>query len=529
MELHKSEIKIKKMSKKYKNGILLDVSWGWCIMHYSGKSIYGKVNTMGQITEQSFITEEHGGNLPTVRIKKVVLDNFKSVGHGEITFNCGREFIPCDTESDILGIYGQNGSGKTSFIEALSILKVLMAGVSVPSVYAECVAVDKDFAKLEFVFDLQYENGVIREAAYSFCMSSVALTKEEIDEKYKGAPDGFDIPDEDCKVIIFDEKISLLWEDASKRQVIIDTSSEADAFVPTTKRKEIAGGGKKVLVALEVNKQLARSKSRSFIFMHDTLKLFSENNDESVFFRVLIELRMYARHYLYVIDTKSSGFISLNFALPIYTTDGQMMFNAKRPEVIPTEMVEDLRADLNNISSVLGQLVPGLAIGFKELSQTLDKDGDPATVMMLTAYRDGKELPLRDESDGVRKIISVLSLIIAAFNHKSVTVAIDEFDAGIFEYLLGEILQALEESGRGQFIFTSHNLRPLEVIDKKFLYFTTTNPDNRYIRLKKISATNNLRDTYFREIILCEQEEEIYNKTKRFRIIAALKRAGGKR
>lgn len=65
---------------------------------------------------------------------------------------------------------------------------------------------------------------------------------------------------------------------------------------------------------------------------------------------------------------------------------------------------------------------------------------------MLTAYRDGKELPLRDESDGVRKIISVLSLIIAVFNEQSVTVAIDEFDAGIFEYLLGEILQSMEES-----------------------------------------------------------------------------------
>lgn len=499
-------------------------------MHYSGKGIYGKVNTMEQFTEQSLITEEHGDNLPTVRIKKVILDNFKSVGHGEITFNCGREFIPCNTESDILGIYGQNGSGKTSFIEALSILKCLMTGAPVPSVYADCVAVGQDYAKLEFVFDLQYENGVIREASYSFCMSSAALTKEEINEKYKGAPDEFDIPEEDRKVVIFDEKISLLWEEASKRQVIIDTSSEEAAFVPTTKRKEIAGGGKKVLVALEVNKQLARSKSRSFIFMHDTLNLFAENNNKSVFFKVLVELRLFAHYYLYVIDTKSSGFIRLNFALPIYTTGGQMMlFNAKRPEVITTEMLEDLRNDLNNISSVLGQLVPGLAIGFKELSRTLDKDGDPATVIMLTAYRDGKELPLRDESDGVRKIISVLSLIIAAFNQKSVTVAIDEFDAGIFEYLLGEILQALEESGRGQFIFTSHNLRPLEVIDKKFLYFTTTNPDNRYIRLKNISATNNLRDTYFREIILCEQEEKIYNKTKRFKIIAALKKAGGER
>ena len=148
---------------------------------------------------------------------------------------------------------------------------------------------------------------------------------------------------------------------------------------------------------------------------------------------------------------------------------------------------------------------------------------------MLVAYRDGKEIPLRDESDGVRKIISVLSLITAAFNEQSVTVAIDEFDAGVFEYLLGEILQAFEESGKGQFIFTSHNLRPLEVINKKFLYFTTTNPYNRYIRLKNIAATNNLRDTYFREIVMNEQEEQIYNKTKRFKIVAALKKAGGLR
>lgn len=196
---------------------------------------------------------------------------------------------------------------------------------------------------------------------------------------------------------------------------------------------------------------------------------------------------------------------------------------------IPVDMLEDVKKDIGNISYVISQLVPGLTIDLKKLSDTLSKTGEPEAVIMLIANRDGKELPLRDESDGVRKIISVLSLITAAFNEQSVTVAIDEFDAGIFEYLLGEILQALEESGKGQFIFTSHNLRPLEVINKKFLYFTTTNPQNRYIRLKNIAATNNLRDTYFREILLNEQEEEIYNRTKRFKIVAALKKAGGLR
>lgn len=478
---------------------------------------------------KKFITDEHAENLPTVRIKKVILKDFKSVGYGEIVFNCGRQFVPYNTESDILGIYGQNGSGKTSFIEALSILQDLMAGAAVPSAYADCVAIGKEFSELEFVFDLQYKNDVIREAVYSFCLSSQKLSDDELHEKYKDAPDDFEVPDEDCKVVIFNEKFSLIWENASKRQVIIDTSSEESPFVPTTKRKEIAGSGKKTLVSLEVNKQLAYGKSRSFIFMKETLQLFGENDNKSLFFQVLVELRLFARNYLFVVDTKSSGFIRLNFALPIYTGNGQFMFDVRRPVTIDNREIEELREDIGKISSVLTQLVPGLSIGIKEISQTLDKDGNAATIAMLIAYREGKELPLRDESDGVRKIISVLSLIIAAFNEQSVTVAIDEFDAGIFEYLLGEILQAIEESGKGQFIFTSHNLRPLEVINKKFLYFTTTNPQNRYIRLKKIATTNNLRDTYFREIILCEQEEEIYNRTKKFKIVAALKKAGGLR
>lgn len=477
----------------------------------------------------SFITDEHEKHLPTIRIKKAILKDFKSVGYGEITLNCGRQFVPYNTESDILGIYGQNGSGKTSFIEALSVLRDLMSGASVDGAYADCVAVGKDHAELEFIFDLQYSNGIIREATYAFSMASQEKTVEEIQEDYKNAPDDVEVPDSETKVIIFDEKFSLLWEDAAKKQLIIDTSSEKAAFVPNTKRKAIAGGGKKILFSLEVNKKMAREKSRSFIFMRDTMEIFRDNDEKNVFFQVLVELRFYARHYLYVIDTKSSGFIRLNLALPIYTMKGRLMLNLRKSMTIENGILDEIKEDIQSISSVLGQLVPGLSIDIKKLSDTLTKSGDAASIVMLVAYRDRKEIPLRDESDGVRKIISVLSLITSVFNEQSVTVAIDEFDAGVFEYLLGEILQALEESGKGQFIFTSHNLRPLEVINKKFLYFTTTNPNNRYIRLKNIAATNNLRDTYFREIIMNEQEEQIYNKTKRFKIVAALKKAGGLR
>jgi AAA15 family ATPase/GTPase len=150
------------------------------------------------------------------------------------------------------------------------------------------------------------------------------------------------------------------------------------------------------------------------------------------------------------------------------------------------------------------------------------KDGSPGQLVELIAVRNGTELPLRDESDGIRRLISMLSLLTAAYNDPSFTLAIDEFDAGIFEYIWGEMLEIFAKHGVGQLIFTAHNLRPLEVISKKFLYFTSTDPKDRYVQLKSIARTNNMRNVYFRQIEH-GNEEKVYNETKRDAIIKALR------
>ena len=472
-------------------------------------------------------TDEHLKKLPTIRIKKIELNNFKSVEHGEIVLDCGKQFVPYGTKSDILGLYGQNGSGKTAHIEALSILEILMSGGSVPDVYADCIAVDKEGSHLVFTFDLQYIDGEIRELEYTFNMSRTKLTDDEIQERYKDAPENYTLPTDAYRVLIYNEIVKLSWDENGKRrikQTIIDTSATNTPFGPDTKRKAFIGKDKDAILELEINKKLTSEKSRSFVFSKKTLEIFKNSGLYSVYFQVLLEMRYFASLYFFVIDTKSSGLIRLNFALPLYTRRGIIHFDSRSPRMFDCDAFEHFNNVLSGLSEVLTQIVPGLKIGFKKVSDALTKDGKAGCIAELVAYRDGKEFPLRNESDGIRKIISVLSLIVAAYNDQSFTLAIDEFDAGVFEYLLGEILQTFEESGKGQFIFTSHNLRPLEVINKKFLAFTTTNPHNRYFRLKNIAATNNLRDTYFREIILGEQEEQVYNKTKRFKIEAAMRK-----
>lgn len=142
------------------------------------------------------------------------------------------------------------------------------------------------------------------------------------------------------------------------------------------------------------------------------------------------------------------------------------------------------------------------------------------------SLKNGKEIPFRYESGGIKKIVSILQLLIIVYNNPSITVAIDEMDSGIFEYLLGELLNIISEKGKGQLIFTSHNLRPLETIDKGFIAFTTTNPENRYIRFTNVKGNNNLRDFYYRDIVLREQNEEVYNSTNNFEIALAFREAG---
>ncbi len=104
--------------------------------------------------------------------------------------------------------------------------------------------------------------------------------------------------------------------------------------------------------------------------------------------------------------------------------------------------------------------------------------------------------------------------------------AIDELDAGIFEYMLGELLDIFNQSAKGQLIFTSHNLRALEMLDKDSIMFSTANPDRRYIRMKNKKATNNLRNMYLRGILVGGQDEVIYEETDSLRIARAFRKAG---
>lgn len=479
------------------------------------------------IPRESRIKDEH--ILPTVRIQKITIENFKCVKHGDVIFNCGRKVIPAGTYSDILGVYGQNGSGKTSLIEALGILKYALTGKRVPERFAKCVDVEADSAFLEFTFDFQYPEpmNITRTIVYSFNIKSVSNEAVEDDNEYEVAHKKAN----PLKIKIYNERISAagVFDDCEQKMQPIFTTDDGSgyAFGPTRKVSEYIGENKdKNAFELEIIKREASRASRSFIFSEEALDIFTGNEPFSEYLKILLELNYFGLRYLYVIDRRGSS--SDSAFIPFNSRMGVITFKFKRPSYVPRLMFQFLTHYANQINIVLAQIIPGMQLVFKDagiLPEGLPESEDLVAVA-LYSKRGDIEIPLHYESEGIIKLVGLLSLIISSFNDKSCTIAIDELDAGIYEYLLGEILIVYEEYGKGQMIFTSHNLRPLEVLKKEHLVFTTSNPENRYIRLKGVGKTNNLRNLYFKEITDCSQDEEIYSAAKRYKLVAAFQKAG---
>ena len=188
----------------------------------------------------------------------------------------------------------------------------------------------------------------------------------------------------------------------------------------------------------------------------------------------------------------------------------------------PPKSIEEI---LKPINIVLDSIIPGIQIEVGKYGSRRKGNGIIGESCELLSIRGENRIPLRSESDGIKKIISILGVLISTYNDPSAFTAVDELDAGIFEYLLGEILTVFEKGGEGQLIFTSHNLRPLEMLKQEDIIFTTTNSHNRFIRFVGLKQTNNLRDQYFRSINIGGQEENIYMSTNSYEIAYALEKA----
>lgn len=314
-------------------------------------------------------------------------------------------------------------------------------------------------------------------------------------------------------------------------------SAVDNIFKPQKRLDELISQDKSLLTDLIVARKMAEKSNCSYIFGENSRDIFCRSYDtpfESYSF-VISALFRFALRDLFVIRNTHSGMITANFVLPMAFRIEKEQIGAKGDFAIPLmtpvtldkERKELLNVIVAQINTVLYTIIPGMNIEVRDYGkQALDSGEDGWKVELMSAREGRYPIPIRMESEGIIKIISVLNALIQAFGNPSICLAIDELDAGIFEYMLGELLDIFQNSAKGQLIFTSHNLRALEMLDKESIMFSTANPENRYIHMKNVKGSNNLRSMYIRSITLGGQDELIYEETDSLEIARAFRKAG---
>lgn len=467
----------------------------------------------------------------TVKLQSIELRNLKNVGYGYVKFvsknNAG---------ADMLGIYGQNGSGKTTLVYAIDVLKALLTGKKLKRDCIKYIKSGKKSAGAVFEFLIRDCKDNSYKAVYEFMLEKKETDKDEsVMEENNMMTDEED--DRENSAFLTLEKLSMsMMENGkwTKMTPVLYYSADSKEILPKNRYHLLTKGKQEMEDELRVLRLLSAKEGRSFLFSKELKKIINNAAWEEEYKAVFRILNEYAIYSLHIFKSEDVGRISANIALPfpillkekdkITLLEGDLNLNGVSH--ILKRYLDDVKIKMDAISLVLREMIPGLTIYLRELCSSLTKTGEEYVKAQIMANRSGVEIPLYYESDGVKKLVSILYCLILVFNDSSTTLVVDELDSGIFEYLLGEILKVVEESGKGQLIFTSHNLRALEVLNHKNIMFTTTNENNRYIRFKNVKVNNNFRDMYFHDIMLGGQNEYVYEATNSYKIASAFRMAG---
>ena len=464
------------------------------------------------------------------KLINLVLEGIKDVEYGEMKFPV---FADSKTEEDefdnasVVGVYGYNGSGKTALIDVLQLLWYFVwyktTDVNLKFKDFACkwcdsskisysfLLIEGDFnAKIDYILEFKDSSNVL-ERSFDLLKETVSYSLyDKINDCYsnKITPLQIDYCKQDTEQII-SEKIYL-----SLSSIFSD---EKDKFQKA--------------VELQTMKNQCSKNGMSMVFSDEFFNILisSKNEKAREVSNIIKHLFTALKQGLFVYSAKMDAESNLGSSSLIGMSTigyGTLKLPLDSSFEMKEDMFEHYQAFVEQINVLLKAFVPSFDSKLAKLDNYL-KDGDNGSqntlrVQYVRLYGD-KPIPFSSESNGIKKLVNIASALINAYSDTKVILAIDELDSGIFEYLLGQILDVLGEGLKGQLLFTAHNIAALSVLDKTQLYFTTTNPKNRYIRLRNMSTEGNPENFYLRALKVGGQKESLMDQTHRGEISRALR------
>ncbi|MGL6101134.1 MAG: AAA family ATPase, partial [Fusobacteriaceae bacterium] len=434
-----------------------------------------------------------------MNIKQIRLINFKNIDDSTIIF-----------KNNMSGIYGPNGVGKTSIIEAISLVKdyfskpiktdenrnslfnkklekYIKIGETILGV--EVILYNED-NNIDYTLILELER---RDKENFICSreelrykkaNSKALEKNLIKVIY-------DTEDIYPKVMItdFDSKsfISSNLNDSTLtvRELLINYNNFYSYAFQAKKIKEaLAGDFEKAKLKIEKDSQLVLNNI-------NILKEILEN--------------------ILTIELKDQLLCKDSISIPIKCFENNkvrtILYNEDK-NIYDEDEADLLEKTINEINSIISIIIPNSKLLPNSVNEGINTQRDVRRKSVrLYMIKEGDKIPLANESTGTIKLVSLISILIFCLKNKKATVFIDEFDIHIFEYLLATLLLVIGKHLKGQLVFTAHNLLPMEKLNKESIIIATKNEGEiKYTFIKTSSRTNNVRLKYLKSQAMWSEE-----------------------
>ena len=291
-------------------------------------------------------------NNSIVRIQKIELQNFKNVENGIVEFKSNpKDEKNYNPGGEILGIYGQNGSGKTALVNACDFVKKIMSGFSLPNdavnyinTFSRTSSISIDFYietnKNKFLvnYEIELEKVSEKDAKISKEVISYSIKKEKWTNK---------VP-----------------------SISYDSNNMEEFLTPKSKFNEIILQDKENLVNIKVAQKLAVEKNKSFIFNEDVKEILRKSLKDKEILTIIDVLTYFSRCNFFVIKNEYSGIISLDYLMPFSfrieenesIASGDIAIGLNGPTCIDKSVYSIITKVVKQMNIVLNKIVPELKV-----------------------------------------------------------------------------------------------------------------------------------------------------------------------
>lgn len=427
-------------------------------------------------------------------IKSIEIKNFKTIKDSKIEF-----------KRNLSAIYGPNGTGKTAIIEVLDIMKSyfispFMKDKSLEDKILNGISFGEKNLIIDIVFTIDNFDYKILVEFNKYTDESLYVSREELLFKETSSKRKFK---NIVKVVNNENLLS--------PEIYIENSNKNDFdILEKSIFNGIEGGAKRFINEfsnlssyLSLIIKYANDKENKLISIPQKLDFF------------IVEFTKIQKIFLnmVIITLEEQALYNLNLLIPmnIHTNNahGTLAVNYRdsKGNIYSEKEAKILEDTVKEINSIFSTIIPNSKLSIKRKVDRLE--GEELKIgVNIYVEKEGKKLLLEQESTGVIKLVSLLSIILYYVKDKEAIVAIDEFDIHIFEYLLAVFLEKISLYAKGQLIFTAHNLLPMEKLDKESIIISTKDEKKgvKYVYLKGASVTTNLRQKYLRSQSMWTEE-----------------------